>query len=81
MAAYFFFLGKFDHEMGDQSVIISTDMLKQCVDISITDDSTVEEDEFFQLSITYISRIAANYTPYSLRISEATITIYDDDCK
>ena len=74
-------LGEVDHGTSNQSVMISATLAKQCVNISITDDSVVEEDEFFQISITSIFRYAGGYNPYYLSIMSATVTIIDNDCK
>ena len=59
---------------------MSASLGRQCFNITIIDDNVAEEDEFFQVSLTSIRRIAGNYI-YQVLTPTATVTIIDDDCK
>ena len=74
-------LGGFDHENVNRGFTVSSNIPKQCINITITNDTELEEDEFFQLSITSIIRAAGNYGAYQLLNVLVTITIIDDDRK
>ena len=69
-----------DHGSLEQELIVSTSLRRQCFNITIIDDDVAEEDEFFQVSLTSIRRIAGNNI-YQVLITTATVTIIDDDCK
>lgn len=74
-------VGEADHGSLQQQLTISASLSKQCVMINITDDNEIEEDEFFQITISSISRISGSTEIYQLYTQSATVTIIDDDCK
>ena len=70
-----------DHGSLDQQLTLSASLGRQCFNITITNDDVVEEDEFFQLTLTSIARTSSNFSPYQVPTLLATVTIIDDDCK
>ena len=70
-----------DHGSLDQQLTLSASLGRQCFNITITNDDVVEEDEFFQLTLTSIARNSSNLFPYQETTPLATVTIMDDDCK
>ena len=73
--------GLVDHGSLDQQLTLSASLGRQCFNITIANDDVVEEDEFFQLTITSIRRNSSNLYPYQETTPLATVTIIDDDCK
>ena len=73
--------GVVDHGSLDQQLTLSASLGRQCFNITITNDDVVEEDEFFQLTLTSIARTSSNFSPYQVPTLLATVTIIDDDCK
>ena len=75
-------LGEPDHGSLQQELNVSAARGKQCVDITITDDDVPEENEFFQITLSNIQLVEANFSYfYQLHTPSATVTIVDDDCK
>ena len=70
--------GEADHGSLQQQLNISANLTRQCVTIDITNDDEMEENEFFQITI---SRIHYNTGIFQLHTKSATVTIIDDDCK
>ena len=69
-----------DHGLLEEEFTVSASLRRQCFNITIINDDVAEEDEFFQVSLTSIRRIAGNNI-YEVLIRRATVTIIDDDCK
>ena len=70
-----------DHGSLEQQLTFSVSMSTQCLNVTITDDDEVEQDELFTLTLSVIRRTAGNNTIYQLNAPTTTITIIDDDCK
>ena len=73
--------GLVDHGSLDQELTLSSSLGRQCFNITIANDGVVEEDEFFQLTLTFIARTSSNNFYYQVQTPLATVTIIDDDCK
>ena len=71
-----------DHESLRRELNISANLSRQCVNVTINDDSVAEEDEIFWISVSYIRNAAGRRVrhPYYYR-RRATILILDDDSK
>ena len=73
--------GVVDHGSLDQQLTLSASLGRQCFNITIANDDVVEEDEFFQLTLTSVEMTSLNLFPYQVTTPLATVTIIDDDCK
>ena len=70
-----------DHGTLDQQMTVSADTYRQCVNVTISNDTVLEENEIFQISISFISRITGSTYIYQQYYVSATVTIIDDDRK
>ena len=73
------FLGVLDYVEIEQDVIISAANNRQCFNISITDDTLLEENEYFELTLTNIRNRVSNTYIHQIPIQVANITVLDDD--
>ena len=74
-----FLLPANDYEALQQNMTLSSVQNRSCINITITNDSVPEPEEFFQVALTNLSRISANVTEYQVAIAVTNITIIDDD--
>ena len=72
-------LGILDHEEIEEDLTLSTANNSHCFNISITDDTLPEENEYFELTLTNIIRRQYNYSVYQVHTPVVTVTILDND--
>lgn len=68
-----------DFETFQQSVTLSAVNNRPCVNITITNDTIPELEEFFQVTLVNVRRISANVPSYQVTIPVTNVTIFDDD--
>ena len=64
-----------DYSPVNEDVVISPGQQSQCIDIAILDDDILESDETLSISLT------ADQLGVNIDVSEATVTITDNDSK
>ena len=74
-------VGELDHGTLDQQLTVSANTYIQCVNVTVSNDTVPEENEFFQILISSISRIASSTSIHQRYNVSAIVTIIDDDCK
>ena len=64
-----------DYSPVNEDVVISPGQQSQCIDIAILDDDILESDETLSISLT------ADQLGVNIDVSEAIVTITDNDSK
>ena len=70
-----------DYGALQQDVMLSAVNNRPCVNITITNDTVPEQEEFFEVALINVRRISATVPTYHLAIAVTNVTIYDDDCE
>ena len=75
-------IGDEDYEALQMELIISAELGRQCANISIIDDTVIEENESFQITLLPLYRsIDTLNEVLQVDTDLVTVMIIDDDCK
>ena len=75
------YIGETDYGSVKQQLIVSAEHDRPCINISIADDTLMEDSESFQLTLVPVFRSETSNEVFQVHNDLVTITILDDDCK